>query len=273
MADTFTNNLRLILQTDQANVNQWGSLFNRSVTDLVEQVIAGSFSADVTATNVALTTVNGFPDTQRPMFIKAVGNPGIEREVVVPTLDKLYIFRNETSPGFDVEIKTTLNSGVVVPSGNQTMVWVDATDDQVRAIGAAGTTVAPGLAYLQVTPTILNNSAGDTTVTIDYFTQGNLVFVGLRPFSTTVADTVFELDFTGVGGVPAALIPGEATSPDRIRSCFVIEGGVLVDEMYLQVPPADANWEFLKADGTAWTNPSTRVLSGDISMVWQTITD
>ncbi len=42
MADTFTNNLRFILQTDLANVNQWGSLHNRSVTDLIEQALKGT---------------------------------------------------------------------------------------------------------------------------------------------------------------------------------------------------------------------------------------
>jgi hypothetical protein len=273
MADTFTNNLRLILQTDLANVNQWGSLHNRSVTDLIEQALAGVFLADVTAQNVQLATANGLSDTARPMFIKATGNPGAAgRQVVVPSLDKLYIFRNETSPGFDVEFKTTLNPGVVVPSGSQVFCWVDSTSDVVRAIGASGTTVSPGGVYQTVTAAVVNATAGDTTIDVNYFVQGNVIHMSMPEFNVTVNDTVFELDFSGAGGVPAALIPGEATSPDRIQKAHIIESGGVI-QGYLSVPPADANWEFLKADGTAWTATSVREIVRPLNSIWQSITD
>lgn len=278
MADTFTNNLRLILQTDQANVNQWGSLYNRSVTDLVEQAIAGRSTLDVTVGSVTLQTLNGLVDTARSMALVVTGNPGVAREIIVPTLDKIYIVKNQTAPGFDVQVKTTLNTGVTVAPGVTTMVWVDAVDDVVRAIGASGASVAPGGVYQTVTPDFANDTGGDPTATINYFTQGALIHMQMEPFNTTIGATTFEIDWTGVGGVPAALIPGEATSPNRDHLIFVTEAGT-VRECYLRVPPADANWQFLKADGSAWTNPSARSIlspganNPGINFFWQSTID
>ena len=278
MADTFTNNLRFILQTDMANVNQWGSLYNRSVIDLVEQALAGVTIADVTAASFTLATQDGLEDTARSMILRATGNPGQTREVIVPTLDKVYVCQNDTSPGFDVEFKTTLNSGVTVPSGSRTLVWVDSVADQVRAIGASGTSVAPGGNYTTIAPDFLNDTGGDATVTINYFVQGALIHMQMEPFNTTIGDTVFEIDWTGVGGVPSALRPGEATSPDREYLCFIDEAGASVP-CFLRVPPADANWEFIKADGSAWTNPSARVLPNPgtgnpgLNFMWESSVD
>lgn len=272
MADTFTNNLRFILQTDMANVNQWGTLYNRGVSDLVEEALAGVALIDVTAANQLLTTNNGFSDTARPMFIKATGNPGIQRQIIMPTLDKIYVIGNETSPGFDVEFKTALNSGVTLGTGQYSMVWVDALSDLVRPVDVAGATISSGGVYQTVTPAIASATGGATTATVNYFTQGNLVHMTFGGFTTTVSVTTFELDFTGVGGVPSALIPGEPTSDDRIVTVWVMENGSLV-EAYLSVPPANANWEFLKADGTAWLAASTRVINFNPMTMWQSITD
>lgn len=272
MADTFTNNLRFILQTDMANVNQWGTLYNRGVTDLVEQAMAGVALIDVTASNQLLDTNDGFFDTARPMFIKAVGIPGTEREIVFPTLDKLYIIGNETSPGFDVQFKTALNSGVTIGTGQYSMVWVDATSDLVRPVDVAGDTISSGGTYSTVTPAIASATGGSTLVTINYFVQGGLIHMTFGGFTTTISTTVFEFDFTGVGGVPAALQPGEPATDNRIVTIWVIENGTL-EQAYLSVPPANANWEILKADGTAWIAASTRVINFNPMSMWQSITD
>ena len=272
MADTFTNNLRFLLQTDMANVNQWGTLYNRGVSDLVEEAVAGVALIDVTAANQLLTTNSGFSDTARPMFIKAEGDPGIARQIVLPTLDKLYIIGNETSPGFDVQFKTALNAGVTIGTGQYSMVWVDATSDLVRPVDVAGNTISSGGTYSTVTPAIASATAGATTATVNYFIQGNLIHMTFGGFTTTISTTVFELDFTGVGGVPSALRPGEPTSDDRVTTVWVIENGTLV-EAYLSVPPANAAWEILKADGTAWIAASTRVINYNPMSMWQSITD
>lgn len=135
MADTFTALLRLVLQETGGNQNVWGDINNASAVDLLEDAIAAISNIDVTAGNVVLTPANGAVDDARSMFLVASGNPGVARQIQVPSTSKLYIVSNETSPGFDVTIKTAAGSGVVISPATTVAVRVDPVADDVFAIG------------------------------------------------------------------------------------------------------------------------------------------
>jgi len=136
MADTFTALLRLVLQETGGNNNVWGGINNASAINLLEEGLAGVFDADVSSADLVLTTANGASDQARNMFLKITGNPGVARNITVPSTQKLYIVSNETSPGFDVTVKTSAGSGIVVPSGNRTVLYVDSVlNDVFDAVG------------------------------------------------------------------------------------------------------------------------------------------
>lgn len=129
MADTFTALLRLVLQETGGNENVWGSINNASAIQLLETAIAGRITVDVTAADVVLTTVNGATDQARNAMLAITGNPGVARNVTVPSTSKIYMVSNETSPAFDVTIKTSAGSGVVVEGGQIVFIYVDPSAD------------------------------------------------------------------------------------------------------------------------------------------------
>ena len=270
MADTFTPLLRFVEQQDEGNVNIWGATYNASVTDLVEEAIAGRSEIDVTFENIQLTTVNGGPDQSRAMFLVATGNPGTPREIVVPSLQKLYIVVNDTAPAFNVTIKTASNAGVVVPGGTTSILFVDQVADLVRGVAVAGATVSPAAGLTDVNANVVSGASGQTTVTWSYTNQGKIIYVETGTITVTVNATTFEFNFPG--GVPAAIIPGEPTSAGRDFPFIVVEAGVS-RMSYLRVSPADTNWEILRADGLPWTNGSERIIRQRLHFWWDQLND
>jgi len=131
MADTFTALLRLVLQETGGNQNVWGDINNSSAIDLIEDAIAGREDVDVTLSDQTLMPANGADDPARAAMLICSGNPGTDRNVIVPSTSKIYVVTNETSPAFNVTIKTALGSGVVVSGGTRALVIVDSTADDV----------------------------------------------------------------------------------------------------------------------------------------------
>ncbi len=150
--DSFTVLLRLVLQETGGNQNQWGFINNASAIDLIEDAIAARLDLDVTpATNpVTLTAANGADDQARNAVIALTGNPGEAKDIIVPSTSKLYIVSNETSPGFDMTIKTNANPGVVVSPGTRIAVVVDPVADDVFGIGDIPTATEDTAGVLEI---------------------------------------------------------------------------------------------------------------------------
>ena len=152
MADTFTSLLRLVLQETGGNQNIWGDINNASAIDLLEDAIAARLDLDVTPAidPVTLFSLNGDVDQSRNAIIALTGNPGSTRAIIVPSTSKLYIVSNETSPGFDMTIKTAANPGVVVSPGTRIAVVVDPVADDVFGIGDIPTATEDTAGVLEI---------------------------------------------------------------------------------------------------------------------------
>jgi hypothetical protein len=78
------------------------------------------------------------------MIVKMTWTLTANRNTIVPTQKRLFIVKNATTDGsspatgpFDLTVKTSGGSGVVVPNGNTALLWCDGTD--VLAVsGASG---------------------------------------------------------------------------------------------------------------------------------------
>ena len=131
MADTFTTLLRLVLQETGGNQNVWGFINNSSLIQLLDDAIAGREDVDVTLGDQTLVGQNGADDPARAAILIVGGIPGAPTNVIVPSTSKIYVVTNETSPGFDVTIKTALGAGTVISPATRALVIVDATADDV----------------------------------------------------------------------------------------------------------------------------------------------
>jgi hypothetical protein len=129
MADSFSSLLRLRLQQTGANENTWGQYLNSAALQLVEDAIAGTAEITVAGSDVTLTTQNGANDQSRSAILSLVGSPGAARNIIVPTLSKIYLVTNGT--GHTMTIKTSASGAntVAVSNGVTTLVTVNGDGD------------------------------------------------------------------------------------------------------------------------------------------------
>jgi len=206
MADTFTSILRLVLQETGGNQNVWGGINNASLIQLVETAIAGRIAVDVTVADVVLTTANGATDQARNAMLAVIGNPGVARNVTVPSTSKLYMVTNETSPAFDVTVKTAAGTGVVIPGGSVVMVYVDPNADETFIIGSTAlqaTEIQSGIAEL-ATQVEVDAGSDDTRI--------------VTPFKLANATSLLQATETQKGALEIATQAETDIGTDDVRA-------------------------------------------------------
>lgn len=253
MADTYTPLLRFIMQQDMQNENQWGSIFNTAVTDLVEEALGAKVIVDVTFGNETLNSQNGLSDQSRHMFIEAIGNPGTKRVITVPTLTKLYGVGNNTFPTEPIEIKTATGSGIeITQSQSPTIVFVDSVNDSVHVLGRTNA-IEPASQFIEVD--LFED--GQTLVVADavYSVQGTYVTIIIPIFSHTFTGLLRRLRFTSNAGVVPAAIKYTATPPISFP-VWAVDGTIGFVQTFMQMNVSNNFIEYFAADPdtAAFTN-------------------
>ena len=135
MPSTYSTSLRLELMADGEKSGTWGTITNTNLGTLIEQGVAGVASvAHDDSASYTLTTNNGSSDEARNAVVLMTGALTADREVIVPDVDKVYIFKNGTSGGFALTFKTSGGSGVTIPNGRAAICYVDSGTGTVNAI-------------------------------------------------------------------------------------------------------------------------------------------
>jgi hypothetical protein len=109
---------------DQSNT--WGLTNNTNLGTVLEQAIAGTAIVDVTLSNVTLSQEDGTADQARCMIVRAIGTPGVSRNVVAPKLSKMYVVSNESNG--DIVFKGSDTTGVTLSPGTRTILIYNGTD-------------------------------------------------------------------------------------------------------------------------------------------------
>lgn len=143
MPSTYTTSLRLTLPATGELAGTWGSTVNTGVTSLAEAAIAGTAAVTMTDADYTLTTANGATDQARNMFITLSGTLSAARNVICPSVSKLYFVTNSTTGGYTITFKTSAGTGVAVPSGQRKVVYCDGTN-VLDAFNAASTLALSG---------------------------------------------------------------------------------------------------------------------------------
>lgn len=266
MADSYTENLRLRLLEQDANIGTWGPLLNAGFWQLLEDSISGQAIVDVTAGNVVLTKFNGATDEARCAIIKATGTPGITRIVEAPVADsKIYLMENATSDNSNITFRVAGGDpGVTVLPGTIVLTMYEDIGNTMKLVGSTSTLVTAGTATTSAVVTILNGAAAATT-TFRYFTQGSLAIGTLVGHTSTISTNDWRIVTSAL--IPSALWPNSPTGVGGV----VIEAGV-----------ERRCWMYLTASGdlflrpiltafpgtTFWTPASTRTLPFDWTFTW-----
>ena len=141
MANSYSSNLRLILQTTGENSGTWGNYTNTNVGTLLEQAITGVGAIAVSgSSNYTLSATNGASDESRNAILNVTGTLTAAINIICPTVSKVYIIKNGTTGGYAVTLKTASGTGISVPNGSTMLLYCDGTN-VVEGITSIGTYV------------------------------------------------------------------------------------------------------------------------------------
>lgn len=135
MASTFSPILRIELIGTGDQSGTWGNTTNINLGTLIEQAIAGTATIDVTVGNVTLTNFNGTTDQARCAALRVTGSPGTTRNITAPAVSKLYVVANGSNAA--VVLKTSVSTGLTIPSGEVYLAYYDTTSLDFRLVGRA----------------------------------------------------------------------------------------------------------------------------------------
>lgn len=117
MTTAFTSLLGFALPVTGELSGTWGDEVNNSITQLVEDSVAGVASVSVASGNWTLTTTgSGAQNQARMAILIPTGSPGVSRNIVAPGSSKAYIVINQSNAA--VVLKASASTGVTIPAGS-----------------------------------------------------------------------------------------------------------------------------------------------------------
>lgn len=194
MASTYTTNIRLEKQADGENPNSWGDILNQNVIDLVDQAVAGYQIVSVSGTTpITLTELDGVTDQSRNAALSFDGTLTAETSIIIPSNDKTYFVRNNTSGSFALKIKTLGNTASVLEQGQNIMIATDGTNIYQSSFPTSVSAfTVNSLTATSVSTSVLN--ATEVSTSILSATQINATSVSAVSgrFSGTVSASAFD---------------------------------------------------------------------------------
>lgn len=218
MASTYSTNLKIQLMALGDQAGTWGTTTNTNLGTALEQAIVGygtaNFTTDLDLT-ISLTDDNATQVARNfALNVTSSGSLTATRNLIVPTIQKQYLIQNSTTGSQSIVVKTSAGTGITVPNGARTLVYVDGTNvvsqlTQLPALalatalpvtsGGTGVTTSTGTGN-----TVLSTSPALTTPAIKGASTGNTTIASANTGATNFTATLPAEDFTvGFRNLPA----------------------------------------------------------------------
>lgn len=245
MATAYTSLLGFALPVTGELSGTWGDTVNNSITQLVEDSVAGSATASVTSGNWTLTTTgSGAANQARCAILIPTGTPGTSRNIIAPSSSKAYIVDNQSDGA--VVVKGSATSGTSIPAGAKALVAWNGSDfvtisssatDGVSTIsfGSTGLTPSTGTSgAVTVAGTLAVGSGGTGATTLTGVVKGNgtsAFTAGTVSLTTEVSGTLpVGNGGTGItsgtsGGIPYFSASNTIASSSALAVDNVVFGG------------------------------------------------
>ena len=195
MASTYTDRLGLEKQADGENPNSWGTILNTNVIDLTDDAIAGYEVVSVSSTGITLTDNNGSTDQSRNAALEFAGTLTANVTITIPSEEKTYFVRENTTGSFAVQMKTVSGSALTLEQGVNSFVACDGTEIyQVDIPTSVSAFTVNTLTATSITTSIIDSTiVNATTINVSTVSSSILNIDGTATFSGPVVGTVTTL--------------------------------------------------------------------------------
>lgn len=141
MPSAYTSLLGFVQPVTGELNNTWGVAVNNQLTQLIEDAIAATSTADVTASDWILsTTAGGAQNEARTNILIVTGTPGVTRYIFAPKQSKTYVVINNSDSSVYLQggpLSPTAGIGVP-PTGSVLAAWDSDLGDFVKVAGGGG---------------------------------------------------------------------------------------------------------------------------------------
>ena len=149
MPSAYTALLKLVQPVTGELTNTWGNTVNSTLTQFIENSIAGYQSQSVTSADWTLTTTTpgdtANPSTNQARYavLIATGTPAATRYIYAPQQSKTYVVINNCTDQSSIYIRggtsSSYTTGVEIEAGSSALVAWDATaTDFIKVAGGGG---------------------------------------------------------------------------------------------------------------------------------------
>jgi hypothetical protein len=207
MSSTYSTSLRIELIDTGTDNEAWGQPTDNNLGTVIEQAIVGVNAISITnLTSYTLTTSNAAVDQSRNAVLIFNGALTANCNVIAPSVNKVYVVSNQTTGGYNVNIKTSVGNGVQVSANTTQLVYCNS----VSFISAVNVNTVIGNLSVSGNSTV----SGNVTVT-SRFVSGNGSITNTNGNLTLLSTTSNIVSFQGTTG---ALTPPTGTTAQRPSS-------------------------------------------------------
>lgn len=149
MPSAYTDLLKLVQPVTGELTNTWGNVTNSTLTQFVENAIAGYQSYSVTSANWTLSTTTpgdtaaASTNAARYAILITTGAPATTRYIYAPQQSKTYVVINNCTDQSSVYIRggtsSSYTTGVEIEAGSSALVaWDSSASDFIKVAGGGG---------------------------------------------------------------------------------------------------------------------------------------
>lgn len=126
MPSTYSDlKIELIATGEQSGT--WGTTTNTNLGTALEEAITGSADVSFSSGTVTLTLTNtNATQAARNLRLNLTGTSGGAQNLIVPTIEKLYLINNGVADA--ITVKNSSGTGIAVPAGKSMFVYNDGTN-------------------------------------------------------------------------------------------------------------------------------------------------
>lgn len=228
MTSTFTVNKNYQKQATGDNVNAWGSILNSNVFDIIDSNLGGRLALSVAGSADVTITQAQSANIYHTLSGVLTGNINY----IVPNAGGFYFINNSTTGNFSITVKPASGTGIVVPQGQTSMVFINPDTGAASKSFDYATSATPRLTL-----------ASATTTDLGSLTSSNLLISGTTTItsfgsSASINAPVYNIMFSGALTLThngaSLILPGAqnitTAANDYIRAQYLGSGNWIVLE-------------------------------------------